>query len=192
MKKLFTLMLLLMLCITGRTQNADKLYAEGKSLYDAKRYTEAVAKLRPAAEKGHKKAQYRLGRCYDKGLGVEENNETAFQWYAKAAAQDHTKSQYQLGRCYMKGKGTEKNQKKAVEYFMKAAKKDHAEAQLALGKAYMKGKGVEADPKKAKSWISKAVKHPDDGKALLEELRKEAAAGDADAKAILDLIGKKQ
>ena len=79
---LFTLFM--MLCSTlAWAQNAEKLYTEGKALYDAEKYEEAIAKLRPAAEKGHKKAQYRMGRCYDKGYGVEEDHQMAFYWYSK-------------------------------------------------------------------------------------------------------------
>ena len=119
MKGLITT-LLLMLCIVARAQNVDALYDEGKKLYDQKKYELAIKKLLPAAEKGHKKAQYRVGRCYDKGHGVTEDNQKAFQWYAKAAAQGHAKSQYQLSRCYLKGKGTTQDQAKAKSWLAKA------------------------------------------------------------------------
>lgn len=119
MKAIITALLLL-LCIGARAQSADALYEEGKKLYDQKKYTEAVKKLTPAAQKGHKKAQYRLGRCYDKGNGVAEDNAKAFAWYSKAAAQGHAKSQYQLGKCYMKGKGCTKDIAKAKTWLLKA------------------------------------------------------------------------
>ena len=35
-------------------QSAEKLYNDGKELYDAKRYEAAFPKLKAAAEKGHK------------------------------------------------------------------------------------------------------------------------------------------
>ena len=191
MKRLMTMMVTLMLCMAASAQNADKLYEQGKALYDAKNYTAAVPKLQAAAEKGHKKAQYRLGLCYDKGKGVEENDQKAVSWYAKSAAQDYAKALYQLGKCYKNGEGVAKDRKKAVELFTKAARQDNADAEYALGKCYLKGKGIAADQKKAKSWLSKAVSHPKDGKEILEKIRKDATAGDEDAKAILALIGKK-
>ena len=73
MKTLLTTFLL-MLCTAVGAQTAEKLYDEGKALYDAKKYTQALPKLKAAAEKGHKKAQYRMGRCYDKGNGVKEDD----------------------------------------------------------------------------------------------------------------------
>ena len=94
MVRFFTLAALLLSVVLGaNAQSADKLYEEGKALYDAEKYSQAIAKLKPAAEKGHKKAQYHLGRCYDKGYGVTEDDKTAFSWYMKAAKQGHAKSQ---------------------------------------------------------------------------------------------------
>lgn len=186
----FLTILMLASCMAVGAQSSEKLYTEGKALYDAEKYEQAIPKLRASAEKGHKKAQYRLGRCYDKGYGVREDDKLAFSWYMKAAAQGHAKSQYQVGKCYKNGEGVEKNRVKAFQYFEKAAKQDNGKAQLALGKCYLKGKGVAADRAKAISWLRKAVKDEQDGEEILQELRAEAAAGDVDAKLILSLVKK--
>jgi TPR repeat protein len=114
--------MVLLLSTAAGAQNAKQLYEEGKALYDAKNYTQAFPKLKAAAEKGNKKAQYRLGRCYDKGRGVKEDNTTAYQWYLKSANQDYAKAQYQLGRCYLKGKGTTADAAKAKTWLKKAVK----------------------------------------------------------------------
>lgn len=188
MKHLYLILIALVVCMTANAQSAEKLYNEGKALYDAKNYKEAVPKLKAAAEKGHKKAQYRLGRCYDKGRGVTENDKLAFQWYQKAAAQDHGKSLYAVGKCYKDGKGVEKDRKKAVEYFTKAARQDNADGQYQLGKAYLKGKGIAADQKKAKSWLTKAVKNEKGGEEIIAKIRQDAKDGDEDAKAIMKLV----
>ena len=118
--KRFLLMLTLLLSMTANAQNADDLYKEGKALYDAKDYVAALAKLKPAAEKGHKKAQYRVGRCYDKGHGVEENNAEALKWYQKSADQGYYKAEYQMARAYIKGKGVTPNEKKAKTWLKRA------------------------------------------------------------------------
>ena len=191
MKRLMTMLLTALIALTASAQSADKLYEEGKKLYDAQNYTAAFPKLKAAAEKGHKKAQYRLGRCYDKGRGTQENDQLAFQWYEKSANQGYAKAQYQLGDCYKDGDGVQKDRKKAVELFKKAAAQENADAEFALGKAYLKGKGIAADKAQAKKWLSRAVNNEKGGKEILAELRKEAADGDEDAKAILTLIGKK-
>lgn len=190
MKKVLMTMVTVLLSVAASAQSAEALYREGKALYDKKDYTGAITKLKPAAEKGHKKAQYRLGFCYDKGRGVKEDDVQAVKWYAKSAAQNYAKAQYQLGKCYKDGEGVEKNRQKAIELFMKAAKQENADAQYQLGKAYMKGKGVPADEKKAKSLLKKAVNNEKDGEEILMEIRKDASEGDEDAKQILTLIGK--
>ncbi len=122
----FITTLLLMLCIVARAQSADALYDEGKKLYDAKKYEQAFKKLLPAAQKGHKKAQYRVGRSYDKGHGVTEDNQKAYQWYLKSSQQGYGKAQYQLAKCYMKGKGTAKDTAKAKTWMLKAMQNDKA------------------------------------------------------------------
>jgi len=122
----FITTLLLVLCMVARAQSADALYDEGKKLYDAKKYELAFKKLLPAAQKGHKKAQYRVGRCYDKGHGVTEDNQKAYTWYLKSSQQGYGKAQYQLAKCYMKGKGTAKDNAKAKTWMLKAMQNDKA------------------------------------------------------------------
>lgn len=118
--KTFLLALMLFVGLGANAQSADKLYEEGKKLYDQELYKEAVPKLQAAADKGHRKAQYRLGRCYDKGDGVKENDQKAFELYLKSAKQDYAKAMYQLGRCYMKGKGVAANQEEARKWIKRA------------------------------------------------------------------------
>ena len=67
MRQLMMTLMGLILSIGAMAQSADALYKEGKALYDEKKYQQAFPKLKAAAEKGHKKAQYRVGLCYDKG-----------------------------------------------------------------------------------------------------------------------------
>lgn len=153
MKGILT-MLLLMLSIVARCQNIDALYNEGKKLYDQKKYELAFKKLLPAAQKGHKKAQYRVGRCYDKGHGVTEDNQKAFQWYTKAAAQGHAKSQYQLGKCYMKGKGTAKDAAKAKSWLLKAVNNKNGGDKV-LAKLKEDAAGGDEDAKAMRKLIGK-------------------------------------
>lgn len=188
MKRLL-FMLMTLISLTALAQNAEKLYTDGKQLYDEEKYTAAFPKLKAAAEKGHKKAQYRLGRCYEKGRGTTENKQLAFQWYEKSAKQDFAKAQFQLGQCYKEGEGVAKDKKKAFEFFMLAAKQENADGEYAVGKAYFKGKGVEVDKAKAKRWLTRAITNKKGGDEVLADLRKDAAAGDEDAIAMLKLTG---
>ena len=120
-RKLLTALMLLA-TLGANAQNADKLYAEGKQLYDAENYKAAFPKLKAAAAKGHKKAQYRMGRCYDKGRGVEENDTVAFQWYVKSALQHYAKAQYHTGKAYLTGRGVAADRDKAKTWLKRAVK----------------------------------------------------------------------
>lgn len=190
-KRISTTLLCLLIALFAAAQSTEKLYREGKALYDQKQYEKAVAKLKPAADKGHDKAQYRLARCYEKGQGVEEDEAKAYALYLKSAQQGNDKAQYRLGRCYKKGNGTQKSYQKAALWFGKSAQQDNADAQYALAKCYLKGQGVNVDSNKAKSLLKKATSDAKHGKEILAEIREDANAGDETAKTMLTLLGKK-
>ena len=73
------------------------------------------------AEQGHADAQYRLGLCYEKGEGVEQNLQEAVKWYRKSAEQGHTVAQKKMGWCYMLGKGEAQDSEEAVKWYRRAA-----------------------------------------------------------------------
>jgi len=123
MQKIIMLLIAWTTLTVAQAQNVDKIYKEGKALYEDKKYEAALPKLKVAAEKGKKGAQYRLARCYDKGHGVAENNAIAVKWYQKAAAQGHAKAQYHLGKAYLLGKkGLAVDKEKAKALLTKALK----------------------------------------------------------------------
>ena len=124
MKKVLSLVLVLFAALSACSQSADDLYEQGKALYDQKSYDKAFPLLKKAADQGHKKAQYRIGRCYAKGYGVTENNDVAFQWYQKSANQGFAKAQYRVGKAYMKGKGVKTDRQAARQWLMKAVKNE--------------------------------------------------------------------
>ena len=65
---------------------------------------EKVPKLfRLAADKGHRRAQFRLGKCYQFGYGIPENPEEALNWYTQAALQGCIDAQIHLSMGYLLG-----------------------------------------------------------------------------------------
>ena len=62
---------------------------------------------RKAAEQGQARAQDNLGDCYYYGNGIEQDYQTAVEWYRKAAEQRYARAQYDLGYCYEQGQGIE-------------------------------------------------------------------------------------
>lgn len=146
-KKIIMFIIALAVGMTASAQDVKALYEEGKALYEAKKYEAAVPKLKIAAEKGKKGAQYRLARCYDKGRGVAEDNALALKWYQKAAAQGYAKAQYQLAKAYMKGKKGLKSDKKKAKSLLTKALKDEKHGSKIREKLHKEAKEGDEDAK---------------------------------------------
>ncbi len=68
--------------------------------YDNKEYEKAYSLFLELANKGDKEAQYNLGLLYNRGHGVEMDQEESFKWFLKAAENGHPMSQYIVGLSY--------------------------------------------------------------------------------------------
>jgi len=64
-----------------------------------------VSKIYKAAEQGDARAQYNLGKSYNKGRGIPEHYSKAVHWYRKSAEQGHAEAQSALAVMYGKGRG---------------------------------------------------------------------------------------
>jgi len=62
-------------------------FMEGWIALEKGEYTKALKLLRKPANQGDAQSQFFLGKMYDKGYGVTENDRTAIKWYRKAAEQ---------------------------------------------------------------------------------------------------------
>ena len=49
-----------------------------------------------AGNSGNAEAQYKLGKAYKEGIGVEQNDEEARKWFNLAASQDHMLAKYNV------------------------------------------------------------------------------------------------
>eukprot|EP01033_Poteriospumella_lacustris_P010020 gene10020-7162_t len=92
----------------------------------------------------HIYAVYLLATCYAKGIGVEQNTQTAYQLYSTAALEGYHCAQNALAKCYKQGFGIETDIHQSMKWFSMAAEAGHAEAQYNLAYCYEHGIGVEA------------------------------------------------
>ena len=105
------------------------------------------------AENGNVLAMYDLGRMYADGLGVESDNDKAYEYYAKALSGfQQVESQkawkyteYRIGKMFAQGLGTEQDYEIAAQWFELSAEKKYKYAQYSLGGLYYRGQGVEQD-----------------------------------------------
>lgn len=84
------------------------LHAEietARDLMDAKDYPAAMQELLPAARSGNAEAEELIGVMYALGLGVERDDERAFEWYLRASMKGHPGAQSGVGWYYEVGRG---------------------------------------------------------------------------------------
>jgi TPR repeat protein len=164
---------------------ADDL-SDGVTAFQKQNYRDAMAKLKPLADKGDSKALYftALMHYYGQEGVVPENNEVAFANMLKAAEKSYADAQYMIGHFYIFGHGVPASEmdadRKGVEWYFKAAAQNHAEALYSLGLMFQAGKGVILSNEEAAKYYEMAAKqgHVPAQKALkeLQEYEKALAA----------------
>jgi TPR repeat protein len=130
---------LLMWEYLAKNGDVDLQYKLG-TLYEdmdgASNLSKAAAWYSKAVDNHHKDAMFRLGRFYQRGLGVDQNTEKAIDLYTKSEDGHHGDSLYQLGKLYLNYNQDESNPAQMTNYFEKAAHQGNSEAQRILGAIY--------------------------------------------------------
>ena len=112
-----------------------------------------VSELQREAEKGNPEAQFKLGRAYEQGKVLPQDDTLAAKWYRKAAEQGNREAQTNLGFLYREGRGVGKNKQESVKWYRKAARQGDPRAMFNLGVAYYNGDGVEINDVSAYAWF---------------------------------------
>ena len=123
----------------------EEIFASGKEAYDNEQYSLAFEKFLQAAEFDYSDAQYYVGLCYFRGVGVAKDDTKAVEWFKKAAEQKHVKAQAYLGVCYYYGFGTQQNTSKGIDLLKTALDQNDRIAQYFLGEFYLTGESVNED-----------------------------------------------
>ena len=89
--------------------------------------------------------EWHLGRKYENGWGVEEDDRMAIEWYRKSAKQGNAKAQIKLGQSYHNGVKATKSKQEATKWYKKAAKQGNQIAQHALFSIYQKAAARQCD-----------------------------------------------
>jgi hypothetical protein len=108
-------------------------------------------------------AYLKLGQMYLHGWAVQEDKNTALEWFHKAAKQGNSIGQLMLARIYLKI-----DEKKALKWFRKAAEQGDASGQYAQGLISLSRNQNE---KEALAWFRKAAAQGDKrAKKMVAEL----------------------
>ena len=103
--------------------------------------------------------QYRLGKIYSYGYGVEQDYTASAEWLTKAVDGKSPFAAYALGGQYYRGQGVEQDFEKAFSLFTMAAtdaSKPNAYAQYQLGRMCREGIGTTADRLASEQWYLQA------------------------------------
>lgn len=77
--------------------------------------------FRKSADQGDPEALYWIGRCYEFGIGVGQNDGQAFEAYKKAADQGFGLAFEKVAQCYFKGQGVKQDDIQAADWYLKAS-----------------------------------------------------------------------
>jgi len=125
-------------------------------------YDMAVQWLSLAAETGFANSQYSLGKMYQYGLSVDQNDEEAARLFIDAAEQGFASAQYNLGKLYRDGRGVPRDVSLSIQYFEQAAFQGHAGAQNRMATRYARGEGVVQDDITALMWATLSADQGDE------------------------------
>lgn len=103
--------------------------------------------------------QYRIGKMYSYGYGVEQDYTASADWFTKAVDGKSPFAAYALGGQYYRGQGVEQDFSQAFSLFTIAAtdtSKPNAYAQYQLGRMCKEGLGTTADHSASEHWYRQA------------------------------------
>jgi len=115
----------------------------------------AIRWFEKAAEKGHLKSHYELGKIYFVGKGgIKPDFKQSAKWFLEPATQGYDDAQYKLGIFYLNGKGVSQDPTLAHFWLTKAADQNNTYALYTLGKMYYLGDFIDQDINKAKAVLN--------------------------------------
>jgi hypothetical protein len=109
--------------------------------------------LQQRAEAGDAQAQFELGRTYEDGKGVPQDDEKAAEWFHKSAEQGNAQAQNSLGVMFALGRGVQRNKEEAVQWYKKGALQGLPEAIYNVAISYYNGEGVEESLDTSYAWM---------------------------------------
>lgn len=144
----------------NKSEEIQSLYDSALEKYTAQDYAEAFKSFKQCSDLGNIKATAMLGTMCLFGQGVEQNTETAIEYYTKS------KSWNTIARIYYEGMHCELNGENALKYYLMAAEEGDAGAMNMAGLLYMGNDDYaptfahlkNTDYEKAFYWFKKSVK----------------------------------
>lgn len=139
-------------------KSAEQTLDEAWTAYNIGQYKKVIQMAQPLASDGNARAQTLLARCYENGLGVPQDMDTAAKWFRLAADQNFSEAQVQLAHLYELGAGVPKNDAAVADLMARAANAGYAEAQFNLALYYSQGRyGFPKDQNQSFAWAKRSA-----------------------------------
>ena len=110
----------------------------------------------PDINGSHALAAHSLGALYHSGNGVEQDYETALDWFIQAAEAGHAEAAFRVGYANWQGEGVAQNDTTAAVWLRRAAERGHTGAMGGL-MAVLLAMGGDANLIEAYAWGSLAA-----------------------------------
>jgi uncharacterized protein len=123
--------------------------------------TAPISELIKHAESGDAQAQFELGRAYEDGKGVAQNDARAAELFRQSADQGNAQAQNSLGVMYALGRGVQQDKEQAVRWYKRAVKQGLAEGIYNVAISYYNGEGIEENIALACTWMMVAQRRGD-------------------------------
>ncbi len=136
-----------------------KVYIDDKEKSDAyyKQALDGFLELEPMSMKLQPYLQYRIGKMYCYGSGIEQNYAESFGWFLKSAYAGNKFAQFSLANQYYYGNGFYKDKEQALHWYMKAAEQGLPYAAYAVAQMYANGEAVLQDEATAQQYYAQAL-----------------------------------
>ncbi len=142
------------------TEEHERKFQSACRSLKRRRYKEAHTKLRELAKKEHAKSLTVMGLLYERGLGVEQDLEKAFDCYQKAASKGLPEAESRMGHLVLHhGHKLKDKSQRPDEWLLKAAQHGVTEAQATLGRLYYEGNHLPINHSEAVRWLRQAADH---------------------------------
>jgi TPR repeat protein len=107
------------------------------------------------ATEGDKKAQFKMGKAFIAGTGIEQDIDKGLKAIEELAEADITEAQVFMGDWYVAESNLNPNHKLSAEWHFRAAMAGSSEGQLKLGHHYRDGSGVPQNHTRASYWYER-------------------------------------
>lgn len=117
----------------------------------------SIDTLTSEADEGDLNAAHALCFRFSNGIGVEVNDDAAFNWCNRASSTQNPKSMTLLADLYYQGRGTQQDYHQAAKLYYFAAQRGIDKAMLMLYHHYINGYGVAKDETEARYYLNRAA-----------------------------------